>query len=180
MQVSSISILSGLLVMTLQSCQPSTPSTKKPSESDLAAHKSEISEQFMVANQQLMQKENDEMDSYVKSHKMPFIKTESGIRYYVYEPSEKGDSIRSGARVELQYKLYLLDGTLCYSSDIDGIKYMEVGNDNVESGIHKGLQLLKRGDKAMLIIPSPLAHGLLGDMKKIPPQMPIVYDIMVK
>jgi FKBP-type peptidyl-prolyl cis-trans isomerase len=55
-----------------------------------------------------------------------------------------------------------------------------VGHDDIESGIHKGLQYLKRGDKAILLIPSPLAHGLLGDMKKIPPQMPIVYEVQLR
>ena len=50
---------------------------------------------------------------------------------------------------------------------------------NIESGIHKGVQYLKRGDKALLLVPSHLAHGLLGDYKKIPPQMPIVYDIQI-
>lgn len=146
---------------------------------DLEVHQKQIAEQFVMANQQLQLKENDEMDAYVRSHNMPFVKTSSGIRYYVYSPSARGDSIRSGTRLTMHYKLYLLDGTLCYSSDKDGVKNFEIGNENIESGIHKGLQYLKRGDKAFLILPSALAHGLLGDMNKIPPQMPIVYDVEV-
>jgi len=75
---------------------------------------------------------------------------------------------------------------LCYSSKTDGPKTFVVGHeilhegeDKLESGIHRGVQYLKRGDKAILLIPSPLAQGLLGDMKKIPPQSPIVYDIYI-
>jgi FKBP-type peptidyl-prolyl cis-trans isomerase len=138
-----------------------------------------IKNQFVKANQQLMQKENDEMDAYAQSHKMPFVKTSSGIRYYVYKPSAKGDSIKTDMEVILDYEVSLLDGTPCYSSKTDGQKTIIIGHGDIESGIHKGLQYLKRGDKALLLIPSPLAHGLLGDFKKIPPQMPIVYDVTV-
>jgi FKBP-type peptidyl-prolyl cis-trans isomerase FkpA len=138
-----------------------------------------IKKQFIEANKQIVQKENDEMDYYAKSHKMPFTKTNSGIRYYVYAPSVKGDSIKEGTTVTMAYKVSLLNGTLCYSSEKEGNKTFIVGRENIESGIHKGVQLLKRGDKALLLIPSHLAHGLLGDLKKIPPQMPIVYDVAV-
>jgi FKBP-type peptidyl-prolyl cis-trans isomerase FkpA len=168
------------LCALLSSCRQDTSSTEKSSEELLTKHSKGVREQFMQANQQLMQKENDEMDYYVRSHQMPFIKTSSGIRYYVYKPSVSGDSIRDGMRVRLTYKLYLLDGTLAYSSEKDGVREFIIGQEDIESGIHKGLQFLKKGDKALLIIPSPLAHGLLGDMKRIPPQMPIVYDVLAE
>lgn len=146
---------------------------------DLAKTNQVIKDQFIRANQQLMQKENDEMDYYAKSHKMPFYRTSSGIRYYVYKPSAAGDSIRDDMEVSLDYEIKLLDGTLCYSSKTSGRKNIIVGHDDVESGIHKGLHYLKRGDKAILLIPSPLAHGLLGDFDKIPPQVPILCDVVI-
>lgn len=138
-----------------------------------------IKNQFIKANQQLMQKENDEMDYYAKSHQLNFIRTGSGIRYFVYKPSIKGDSIKDNMQITLNFTLKLMDGTLCYSSKTQGIRTFFVGHEDIESGIHKGLKYLKRGDKAILLIPSPLAHGLLGDFNKIPPQMPIVYDVEV-
>ena len=156
-----------------------TPQPRNQVAQEADANKAKIKNQFVEANQQLMQKENDEMDNYASSHRLPFVRMPSGIRYYVYKPSAKGDSIRDSMQVTLFYKLSLLDGTLCYSSKTDGVKTMRIGMEDAESGIHKGLQYLKRGDKAILLIPSPLAHGLLGDFKKIPPQMPIVYDVEV-
>jgi FKBP-type peptidyl-prolyl cis-trans isomerase len=36
---------------------------------------------------------------------------------------------------------------------------------------------MKMGDRAKLIIPSHLAHGLVGDLNKIPPLTTIVVDI---
>jgi len=133
----------------------------------------------MKANSQLLQKENDEIDYYVRSHKMPFKRTESGVRYFVYKPSTAGDSIIPDMKVTMDYTVKLLDGTVCYSSSQDGRRSFVIEHDNIESGIHKGLQYLKRGDQALLIIPSHLAHGLLGDLNKIPPQSPIVYDVHI-
>lgn len=166
-----------LFITVLWSCRDPQPKTNTNITNNFNEVK--IKDQFVKANQQVIQKENDEMDFYVKSHKMPFIKTNSGIRFFVYQPSSKGDSIKQGAIVKMNYTVSLLNGDECYNSKKDGIKTFEVGHENIESGIHKGVQYLKRGDKALFLIPSHLAHGLLGDLKKIPPQMPIIYNVEV-
>jgi FKBP-type peptidyl-prolyl cis-trans isomerase FkpA len=147
-----------------------------PAADELPADR--IKEQFVKANQLQLKKENDEIDAYVRNHRLPFRIAPSGIRYHVYKPSPKGDSIRPGALIALQYKVSLLDGTVCYSSADEGSRMIKVGEADIESGIHTGLQYLKRGDKALLILPSHLAHGLLGDMRKIPARMPIVYNVV--
>lgn len=141
--------------------------------------KTKIKEQFIKANKQVVVKENDEMDYYQKSHQMTFVKTSSGIRYYVYNTSSKGDSIDNGDIIKMNYTVSLLDGTECYSSKKDGAKEFKVGMENIEDGLHKAVLYLKNGDKALIMIPSHLAHGLLGDYKKIPPQSPILYDIEI-
>ena len=146
-------------------------------EKDQPLNQEKIKQQFVKANQQLVVKENDEMDYYQKSHQMPFVKTKSGIRYFVYKTSAKGDSIKNGDIITIEYTVSLLDGTICYSSKNDGAKKITVGMEDVEDGLHKALTYFKSGDKARILIPSHLAHGLLGDTKKIPPQSPIMYDI---
>lgn len=144
-----------------------------------AIDQQKLKQQFVKANQQVVQKENDEMDYYQKMHQLPFVRTASGIRYYVYKASAKGDSIREGDMVTMSYTVSLLDGTECYSSKDKGPREFMVGQDDLESGIHKGVQLIRNGDKALFLIPSHLAHGLLGDYKKIPPQSPILYDVEI-
>ena len=165
-----------ILILFVAGC-----STKDEPQKDPAPQFSEAGakEQFVVANQRQLQKENDEIAYYIKTHNLPFKTTASGIRYYVYKPSASGDSIRDDMEITIDYTLSLLDGTVAYSSSQTGPKTFVVGNGDIESGIHKAVQLLKRGDKAMIILPSVLAHGLLGDMNKIPPHMPIVYDMKV-
>ncbi len=178
MNLFSIISISCVVCLCFSSC--SEPKAQQPtSQKSEAQTNAEVKEQFIRANQQLMQKENDEMDYYAKSHQMPFFRTPSGIRYYVYKPSESGDSIREEMQISMDFEIKLLDGTLAYSSKNEGRKTFVVGHEDLESGIHKGVQYLKRGDKAILLIPSPLAHGLLGDFKKIPPQMPIICDVRI-
>jgi FKBP-type peptidyl-prolyl cis-trans isomerase len=169
----------GVLFFFINSC--GNPSEKEKPKNNLpkAINEEELKNQFVKANKQLVQKESDEMDYYVKTHKMPFVKTSSGIRYYVYKPSVHGDSIKDKEEIVMNYIVSLLDGTECYSSKTEGKKTFIVGNEAIESGIHRGVKYLKHGDKALLLIPSHLAHGLLGDFKKIPPQMPIIYDVEI-
>lgn len=171
--IQSISFFICLLLFV--SCE--TP--EEPVKEKKPINEEALKQQFIKANQQLVQKENDEMDYYAKSHQMPFVQTKSGVRYYVYKASAKGDSIREGMEISMHFKVFLLNGTEVYSSDQSGKKTFLVGQENLESGIHKGVQYLKRGDHALILIPSHLAHGLLGDSKKIPPQMPIVYDVQI-
>src|SRR5688572_25719012 len=100
-----------------------TPEPKEIKRPDTApVNEKRVTDQFIQANKQLMQKENDEMDYYARSHKMPFVRTGSGIRYYVYKPSSGGDSLKPGMQVTLEYEVRLLDGTLCYSSKTDGTR----------------------------------------------------------
>ena len=76
----------------------------------------------------------------------------------------------------IKYNVTLLDGTECYSTD-DEVEEFIVDKDYVEAGLHEGIQFMSPGDKAILILPSHLAHGLAGDLKKIPFRSSIVYDI---
>lgn len=167
-------VFSFALMFLVTSCQ-NTEETGEVKKFDQI----KIKEQFIKANKQVVTKENDEMDYYQKSHQMNFVKTNSGVRYFVYKPSVKGDSIEDGDIIKINYTVSLLDGTECYTSRTDGPKEFKVGMENIEDGIHKAVLYLKTGDKALIMIPSHLAHGLLGDSKKIPPQVPIMYDIEI-
>lgn len=166
--------LFSLLLMLLSGCN-----SGNQKEENRSFNKEKVKQQFIKANQQVVVKENDEMDYYQRSHKMPFVRTSSGVRYYVYKPSLKGDSIKNDDIITINYTVSLLDGTECYSSKTDGSKEFVVGMENIEDGLHKAVLYLKSGDKALVLIPSHLAHGLLGDSKKIPPQSPIIYDVEI-
>ena len=137
-----------------------------------------VKEKLVDVNNFLVKKESDEIDAYVLNRKWKMTTSGTGLRYEIYEKG-KGELTSLGKFAKVNYKIYLLDGTVCYDSKQDGYKEFKIGEDYVETGIHEGVQLMHVGDKARFILPSHLAHGLLGDMNKIPPQTPIVYDIQI-
>ena len=51
--------------------------------------------------------------------------------------------------------------------------------DNIESGLHEAISYFKKGENGVVILPHYLAHGLLGNMDKIPPLSAVLYNIEV-
>ena len=125
----------------------------------------------------MVRKENEQIESFLKRYKWPVTKTGTGLRYYVYEKGE-GDSAKVGMFATIDYSITLLSGDTAYSSKETGPQEFLINMDNVESGLHEGIQYMKVGDRAKMILPSYLAHGLIGDSKKIPPRTTIIYDIV--
>lgn len=173
----SFQLIGLIICFLLLACQEKPKTSEKPVVTEFDQTK--IKNQFVEANKQLLKKESDEIDYYVKTHADVYSSTNSGIRFSVIKSSLKGDSIKMNTTVSINYTLSLLTGDVCYFSKPNEPKQLVVGNDEAESGLHRGLQFFKKGDKGKLIIPSYLAHGLLGDFKKIPPQMPIIYEIEI-
>ncbi len=134
-------------------------------------------EQLLNANQADSRRESDVIDSYINHHHLTMSATGTGLRFQFLRKSEKGDSARVGLYATVDYKVSLLDGTVCYSSAKDGRKEFRIGEDHVESGIHEMVMFMKTGDKVTFILPSNRAQGLLGDGDKIPPRAPVLYEM---
>lgn len=123
--------------------------------------------------------ENDEINAYIKAHNYNMQVTGTGLRYLFIKENPKEERVERGNIVKVNYKVSLLDGTVCYSSDKKGAKEFMVGSDYVEPGVHEGVQLMHLYDKAIFILPAHLAFGLIGDRDKIPPKAAVVYDVEV-
>lgn len=136
----------------------------------------EFQNKLIDANKMYVKQENDEIDQYIAHRGWQMASTGTGLRYMITKKGNGAPAV-NGKHAKLNYKISLLDGTLCYSSDSTGAKVFLIGEDNVESGLHEGVQLLHEGDKALFILPSYLAHGLIGDESKIPPKSSVIYDI---
>jgi FKBP-type peptidyl-prolyl cis-trans isomerase FkpA len=136
----------------------------------------ELKESLLNANKIYAKRESDEIDQYIKQHKWNVTGTGTGLQYIIFKKGI-GEQARAGQLAKVNYKISLLDGTLCYSSDETGPKQFLIDQDDVESGLHEGIKYMKVGDRAILIIPSHLAHGLIGDESKIPPQATLIFDL---
>jgi FKBP-type peptidyl-prolyl cis-trans isomerase FkpA len=152
-----------------QGCR-NRPEEKRPIE------QSELSEPLIRVNQNLARKENEDIESYQRRYNLDMKRTGTGLRYQILT---RGDEPLADAEdlATVNFNVFLLDGTLCYSSDSTGSETFTVDRDDVESGLHEGIKMLGKGGKAKFILPSHLAHGLMGDDAKIPSRSPVVYDI---
>ncbi|HAW52427.1 MAG TPA: peptidylprolyl isomerase [Flavobacteriales bacterium] len=136
----------------------------------------ELKEPLIQENKKITKEESVLIDRYAERHEWKMNETGTGLRYMIYERGF-GVQAKTGMRATVEYEIALLDGTVCYSSFEKGPRTFLIGRDNVESGIHEGITYLMVGDRAKLIVPSYLAHGLSGDQNKIPPRATLVVDL---
>lgn len=135
-------------------------------------------EALVGANRILVRKDRERIKSFAGRQKWEMQETQTGLWYQIYK-NGTGPSAETGMTISLDYTVSLLDGTVCYRSDSLGMKSFRIGQGGVESGLEEGVLLLREGDRARLIMPPHLAHGLTGDGNAIPPRSIIIYDVEV-
>jgi len=106
-----------------------------------------------------------------------YDETPSGLRYKILQEGT-GKKATKGSMVSVHYKGQLLDGQVFDSSyqrkqPID----FTIGVGQVIPGWDEGIQLLKVGDKARMVIPSELAYGSRGAGGVIPPDATLIFDV---
>lgn len=106
-----------------------------------------------------------------------FDKTDSGLRYQIIQKGQ-GKAAEKGKTVSVHYKGQLSDGTVFDSSykRNEPINF-PLGVGQVIKGWDEGIQLLKVGDKARLVIPSNLGYGPQGAGGVIPPNATLIFDV---
>jgi FKBP-type peptidyl-prolyl cis-trans isomerase FkpA len=139
-------------------------------------HKDNYAEPLIKVNKKLIEKESKDIDNWLRRHQIDAESTGTGLRFAIIKKGT-GNQARLGQYATINYRLSLLDGTLCYDSKKTGPETFLIGQDHVESGLHEGIQKMHVGDKSLIIMPPHLAHGLLGDDKKIPPLSCIIYEV---
>lgn len=167
-----IAVTSFALMLVFPRCKPET----RPAIA--TDHLRMMDAKLINYNQQVVRTENDEIGDYIARHQWKMLKTSTGLQYMIYEKG-KGKKIIKGEKVRFNFKLSLLNGNKIYSSDSLGVRIIYPGTSEGEPGLQEALLLMQYGDRAKLIIPSHLAFGLLGDLKKIPAGATLVYDIEI-
>lgn len=136
----------------------------------------DMREELIRMNKDKAEGEAREIDAFIAKKGLSMKETGTGLNYAIYHHGE-GDSARNGDVALIRYSVSLLDGTLCYQTGTDEFEKFLIGQDQVESGLHEGVKLLRAGDKAYFVLPSHLAFGLTGDRSKIPGDASLFYDL---
>lgn len=143
---------------------------------DVELNPAQVKEVLINANKAAAEEESLQIDGYVRRRKLDVVTTGTGLRYQIYKKGN-GEKAAIGKRAVVAYEVSLIDGRVCYSTKEHGPEEFKIGSDRVESGLVEAICYMSVGDKARVIIPSHLAHGLVGDLEKIPIRSTIIYDI---
>ena len=135
-------------------------------------------ETLIQRNKKIVSDEQKKIEKFIKDKNLTMIRTETGLWYKILNEGT-GEKIEKGRIVTLNYSIKLLDESLMYSSDDSGSKEFLVGQGGVETGLEEGILMLKNGSKALFIMPSHLAYGLIGDDDKIVSRQILLYEVEV-
>ena len=129
-------------------------------------------------NQELLIREQMQIKLFLDhQHSLKMNLTNSGLRYMIYKNGVGKELAKNGQLATIKIKISLLDGTICYETIDKEYEYFGIEKSEKEFGIHELVKYMKVGDKAKAILPSHLAHGLLGDRENIPPQSILYLDV---
>lgn len=107
------------------------------------------------------------------------------VMYYMVDHSTDGQAIVDDSAVSLAYTGMLLDGRVFDSKDADDPYKFTMGQAEHIVGWDLGLPRLKEGETARLLIPYPLAYGIIGStdpstgLRTIPPYETLLFYIEV-
>jgi len=124
---------------------------------------------------QLQAAEQSTLEKYIAENKITVKPTASGL-YYMETKKGSGANPKETDIVKVHYTGKLLDGTV-FDSSVDRGEPIEFPLNQVIKGWTEGLQLMKKGGKAKLLIPSNLGYGEHGAGQAIPPYAPLTFEV---
>ena len=167
-------VLLTFFAITLTSChrQNATGSVVMSSEGE----KVEKTDPYVEGNKNIMRRENEEIQMFVKRYGWDMQRTPTGLYIEVMEPG-RGELYKENDPVTLEYRTFLLSGEMVYCSDSLGVKHFVVNRSEEIDALHEAVQQLRPGARARLVIPSYLAYGVAGDGDRIRGLQPVMMEI---
>ncbi len=105
------------------------------------------------------------------------LTTASGLKYIKLNTTE-GEAPKAGDRVFVHYTGFFEDGKIFDSSVERGQVFnFMLGQGQVIAGWDEGIALLKKGEKARLIVPYTLGYGENGYPPHIPAKATLIFDV---
>ena len=160
------------LLLSISSCGDSQNKARRQKRKPLTLEETIEMNKMQVSNEQIF------IAAYVEENHLIMDRTETGL-WYAISNDMLSAPVENDKVVVLDYKISLLDGTICYSSENSGYKEFLVGKGGVEAGLEEGVLMLRKGSEATFILPPHLAHGLVGDNDRIPSRAIIKYEVKV-
>ncbi|MCS6796434.1 MAG: FKBP-type peptidyl-prolyl cis-trans isomerase [Raineya sp.] len=129
----------------------------------------------------LKKKEDEEiakLEAYLKENKLDMQKTASGLYYKITKNAPNNPQAKPYDTVVVHYTGKFLDGKVFDSSLNRNEPFQFVlGMGSVIKGWDEGIALLRKGEKAQLLIPSKLGYGAMGAGSTIPPFSTLLFEV---
>jgi FKBP-type peptidyl-prolyl cis-trans isomerase len=135
-----------------------------------------LQEELVQVNQRQIQEEQWLIKKYLERRKLAYERKGTGLHMVRVSAGNSNLKPKPGDWVAVQYQAFLLDGSPCFSS-LDSAEVFRLAYDPIESGLQDGILNMEVGEECLLLIPSHLAFGLVGDLEKIPPYTPVAYRV---
>ena len=144
---------------------------------DVMGEQKKLTEEASMRSEQARQKDGVDCAKYISDNHITVKPSVKGL-YYIEKKKGTGDLIKQGQTVSMKYTGKLLNGQVFDSSDKNGGQPypFTVGAGQVIPGWEEAAVLMRKGGKAIIIIPSSLAYGDQGQ-GPIPPNATLVFDV---
>jgi FKBP-type peptidyl-prolyl cis-trans isomerase FkpA len=144
--------------------------TKKEVEEN---RKMQMAEQEALAKE-MQAKEQPSIEKYLADNKIKVKPTASGL-YYIEVKKGSGASPKPTDIITFNYTGKFLDGKV-FDSSIERGTPVEYPLNQLMPGWIEGIQLMKKGGKATLLVPSAIGYGPQG-RQGIPPYSPLTFEV---
>lgn len=151
-----------------------------------------LAEQKRVEMEEARKAEPGRIAAFMKENSLQAAPRPSGL-IYIETRAGKGKPIVKGHTVTLHYTARLTDGKIIETSlkeeaiksgifdtlfDYTPFTFV-MGDGATVEGWEEGVSCMRRGGKAILIVPASLAYGEEGLEDLIPPWSPVIYEIEI-
>ena len=124
--------------------------------------------------------DEEQLKKYISDNKITNAERQASGLYYVpvlTNPSQAKPV--TGDTVSVLYTGALMDGSVFDASSRHGTQPISfiLGRGNVIQGWDEGIALMRKGEKAKLLIPSTLGYGARGAGSAIPPNAALRFDV---
>ena len=159
--------------------------TEEDAKKEQQAQQEKMQAESKAKAEQQMPVDDKILQDYFAKNNIKAQKTASGVYYTIQKPGS-GDQITAGQVVSMKYTGKTLDGK-AFDSNVDtsvghhGTEPLTfpVGQGQMIPGMDEGVALLKKGSKATLYLPSPLAYGEHSPGPTIAPNSILIFDVEI-
>ena len=125
------------------------------------------------------QAEPEKLNKYLATNNITTKPLASGL-YFVESQAGSGNVPKTGDMVKINFTVSLIDGKELFSTLKNGGPMpVEIGKPFENKGFEEAVAMMKKGEKAKLIVPSSLAFGEQGRGQMVAPFTTLLYDVEI-